>query len=169
MSDFIDEIIAREGNDKETNDPSDSGGRTKYGISEAGHPEAWADGDVTRDEARSIYKQVYIIAEHFDKIDNVTLMHQAVDHGVMSGADSSSKLLQQLVGTTVDGDLGPKSLDAINNYTAGTLFGFPVPGYVLLNVAFRDARMLHYAVTCKQNPKNLKYILGWLTRAMEFV
>ena len=47
MTDLIDRIIKREGGDKETNDPKDAGGRTKYGISERAHPEVWVDGIVT--------------------------------------------------------------------------------------------------------------------------
>lgn len=168
MTDQIDDIIRREGGDKETNDPQDSGGRTKYGISERAHPEAWADGDVTYQEARQIYEKVYILAEHFDAIDNLALQHQVVDYGVPSGPDAAARLLQQVLGVPVDGNIGPKTLEAIQNYPAGTLFGFKVPGIVLLNLAFRDARILRYATLAKVRPKDLKYLLGWVKRAQEF-
>jgi lysozyme family protein len=166
--DFIDEIIRREGGDKETNDPADSGGRTKFGISERAHPEAWADGDVTRDEARGIYKKTYITAEHFDKIVDETLRHQVVDFGVPSGPNQAAKMLQQLVGVEADGEIGPKTLEAIENYPGGKLFGVEVPGKVLLNLAFRDARTMFYATLAKRRPKDLKFLLGWIKRAQEF-
>lgn len=166
--DIIDDIIRREGGDKETNDPDDSGGRTKYGISEQAHPEAWADGDITREEARSIYEKVYILAEHFDKIEDVFLKHQVIDYGVPSGPDRATRLLQQLVGVPVDGEIGTKTLEAIKNYPSGKLFGVEVPGSVLLNLAFRDARTIRYATLVKQRPKDLKYLLGWINRAHEF-
>lgn len=168
MSDLIDDIIRREGGDKETNDPSDSGGRTKYGISERAHPEAWADGDVSYTEARNIYNKIYILAEHFDKISDISLKHQVVDFGVLHGADRAARLLQQIVGVKVDGELGPKTLSAIESYPAGKLFGVDVPGNVLLNLAFRDARVMCDATLAKKRPKDLKYLLGWLRRALEF-
>lgn len=168
MSDLIDDIIRREGGETETNDPSDSGGRTKFGISERAHPDAWTDGDVTRAEARGIYEQVYITAEKFHLLPDEFLKHQVIDHGVPSGPDTAARMLQQVVGVPIDGVIGPKTLDAIKNFPAGTLFGHPVPGSVLLNLAFRDARMLAYASLAKRRPKDLKFLLGWLKRAMEF-
>ena len=158
MPDFINEIIEREGGSTETNDPDDSGGRTKYGISENAHPEAWADGDVTLPEAREIYQRVYILAEHFDKIANLPLQHQVVDFGVPHGADKATRLLQQVLGVSIDGELGPQTLQAIQQYPAGKLFGVDVPGIVLLNLAFRDARILHDVTIAKQKPKNQKYV-----------
>lgn len=168
MSDVIDEIIRREGGDTETNDPSDSGGRTKFGISQKAHPEAWADGDVSYPEARQIYEKVYILAEKFNLLQNEFLKHQVIDHGVPSGPDTAARMLQQVVGVKADGQIGPKTLEAIQNYPSGKLFGVEVPGIVLLNLAFRDARMMHYATIAKKRPKDLKFLLGWLRRAMEF-
>lgn len=168
MSDFIDEIIEREGGATETNDPSDSGGRTKFGISERAHPEAWADGDVTRDESRAIYSKVYILAEHFNLIKDQTLFHQVVDFGVPHGPDTAARLLQQLVGVKVDGQIGPNTIKAIEEFPTGKLFGVDVPGSVLLNLKFRDARILFDATIAKRRPKDLKYLLGWIKRAQEF-
>lgn len=167
MSDLIDDIIRREGGDKETNDPADSGGRTKFGISEKANPEAWADGTVTYDEARQIYEKIYILAEHFDKLPEI-LKHQVVDFGVMSGPDAAARLLQQVVGVKADGVIGGNTLEAIKNYPSGKLFGVEVSGIVLLNLAFRDARTLRYATIAKTRPKDLKFLLGWLKRTQEF-
>lgn len=165
---FIEDIIRREGGDKETNDPTDSGGRTKYGISEKANPEAWADGDVSHDEAAGLYQKKYITAEHFEQIKDETLRHQVIDFGVPSGPNTGAKLLQQLVGVKADGEIGPKTLEAIENYPGGKLFGVEVPGNVLLNLAFRDARIMFYATLAKIRPKDLKYLLGWIKRAQEF-
>lgn len=168
MGDFIDTIIQEEGGAQETNDPTDPGGRTKYGISEKANPEAWASGDLTYDEARKIYQQKYISIDGIDTIPDLTLMHQVADFGVTSGPDTSVKALQQLVGVPSDGKIGPATLAAITNYPAGTLFGTPVSGLVLLNLAFRDARALFYAVATKRRPQNLKFLLGWLKRGFDF-
>jgi len=168
MPDIVDEIIRREGGATETNDPDDSGGRTKYGISERAHPEAWADGDVSYDEARTIYEKVYILDEKFHLIPDEKLKHQVIDFGVPSGPDRAARLLQQVLGVPVDGSIGPKTLEAIKNYPSGKLFGIDVPGIVLLNLAFRDAREIYYAALAKRRPKDLKYLVGWLRRAQEF-
>jgi lysozyme family protein len=167
MSDIVDEIIHREGGDKKTNDPADSGGRTKFGISEKAHPEAWRDGDVSYSEARKIYEKVYILSEKFNLLPEI-LKHQVVDHGVNAGPDTSTRLLQQVLSVPVDGVIGSKTLEAINNYPGGKLFGVDVPGSVLLNLAFRDARVIHHATIAKRRPKDLKFILGWLKRDHEF-
>jgi lysozyme family protein len=168
MPDFIDKLIASEGGDRETNDPDDSGGRTKYGISERAHPNAWADGTVTYPEARTIYERVYILAEKFNLITDISLQHQVIDFGVPHGPDTAAKLLQQVVGVTVDGDIGPKTLEGIKNYKSGKLFGVDVPGIVLLNLAFRDARILYDDTIVKRRPKDLKWLLGWHNRTLEF-
>jgi lysozyme family protein len=166
--DQIDEIIRREGGEKETNDPADSGGRTKFGISERAHPEAWADGTVDYEEACRIYEKVYILAEKFHLLEDVFLKHQVVDFGVPSGPDTAARLLQQVLGVKIDGVVGPKTLEAIKTYPEGKLFGVTVPGSVLLNLAFRDARVMHYATLAKRRPKDLRFLLGWLRRAFEF-
>jgi lysozyme family protein len=165
---IIDDIIRREGGATETNDPSDSGGRTKYGISEKAHPDLWADGDVTHEEASTTYRKVYILAEKFHLIKDETLKHQVVDFGVPSGPDRAARMLQQVVGVPIDGEIGPQTLKAIENYPAGKLFGTEVPGRVLLNLAFRNARVMYYATLAKRRPKDLKYLLGWINRANEF-
>lgn len=168
MADLVDEIIRREGGDIETNDPDDSGGRTKYGISERAHPEAWADGDVSYSEARNIYEKVYILAEHFNLISDLVLKHQVVDFGVPHGPNAAAKLLQQVIGVPTDGEIGTQTLQAIADYKAGKLFGVDVPGIVLLNLAFRDARILYDDAIVKRRPKDLKFILGWHKRSLEF-
>lgn len=168
MTDFIDEEIVREGGATETNDSSDSGGRTKYGISEKANPEAWTDGDVSYEEARQIYQHKYINVDGINTIPDVYLQHQVIDFGIPSGPVTAVHVLQQLLGVPADGQIGPKTLEAIKNYPDGTLFGVPVSGSVLLNLAFRDARAIYYATVAKAQPKNLKYVLGWIKRSQEF-
>ena len=163
---LITDIEHREGDAQVTNDPADSGGRTKFGISERAHPEAWADGDVTEAEARDIYAHDYV--RPFRGIPEGALLHQLVDLGVTSGPDTSIKVLQHTLGVTADGIIGPKTLAAIAAYPAGSLFGTPVPGEVMLNLAIRDARTMFYIAITKRFPKNLRFIAGWVKRTFEF-
>jgi lysozyme family protein len=167
---IIADIIRREDDPNNpgviTNDPSDSGGRTQYGISENAHPEAWEDGEVTVPESHAIYLTKYVLP--FQGIEDAQLLNQLVDMGVPSGPTAAIKTLQQIVGVNADGQLGPRTLAAVSNYPAGKFFGVPVPGFVLLNLRFRDARTLFYAALAKRRPKDLKFLLGWINRTQEF-
>lgn len=165
---FIAQEIQLEGGSKETNDPSDSGGRTKYGISEKAHPEAWADGDVTEQEATRIYQKEYLDACGISTIPDTSLTHQVANFGITSGPETSVRILQQLLHVTVDGKIGPKTVASIRAYPSGVLFGQQVSGLAMLNLAFRDAITLYYITQAKKYPKNLKYILGWVSRLQEF-
>jgi hypothetical protein len=170
MGDIVDDIIRREDDPNHpgiiTNDPSDSGGRTQYGISENAHPEAWKDDKVTIPEAREIYWAQYVAP--FKGITDPNLLHQLVDWGVPSGPETAARNLQQILNVKVDGNIGPKTLQAITDYPGGYLFGLPVPGSVLLNLAVRDARTLFSAAIAKRRPKDLKFLLGWIRRTQEF-
>jgi len=78
--------------------PDDNGaGRARYGITEASHPEAWADGDVTREEADAIYRSYY-----WDYIggDNLPagLAHIAMDAAVNQGRGAAREMLAQAGG-----------------------------------------------------------------------
>lgn len=167
-TDFIDDEIQREGGATETDDPADSGGRTKYGISERAFPEAWKDGPPTYQQARDIYQHNFVEIDGIGTIPDLNLQHQVVDFGIPSGPVTAVHILQQILGVPVDGKIGPQTVAAISAYPAGTLFGIPVPGSVLLNLAFRDARALFYATIAKAQPKNLKFVLGWIRRSQEF-
>jgi len=170
MGDFIDEIIRREtGGDPNggyTNDPLDPGGRTIWGISERANPDLWKNGPPTYEQARGRYIERYLLP--FEGVANTKLLHQLADWGVNSGPKTVVRYLQQLVETTADGVLGPVTLKKVNGYPDGHLFGVPVPGFVLLNLAVRDARTLFYATITKKKPSQLKWILGWLKRTFEF-
>lgn len=168
MGDFIDQIITEEGGSQETNDPADAGGRTIYGISERANPDAWVNGTPTYEQAREIYKQKYIAIDGIESIPDLNLMHQVADFGVTSGPDTSVRTLQQILGVQIDGKIGSTTLAAIAHYPSGTLFGAPISGITLLNLAFRDARIIAYAVDAKRKPANLRFILGWLRRCLDF-
>lgn len=164
--DLIDEIILREGGF--VNDPDDSGGRTIYGISERAHPELWKDGPPSYETARKVYEQAYILAEKFDQIPDPWLRDQVIDYGVTSGPDTATRLLQEVLGVKVDGVIGPQTLKAINNFPPSSLFGYPVPGRVALNLAFERARAVRYIRLVQKRPKDVKFLFGWLKRAVGF-
>lgn len=152
---IIDDILKREGGP--TNDPLDKGGRTQFGISETSNPEAWKDGRVTEEEARAIYERKYLLGPGFDRITFSTLREQLVDFGVTSGPHLAISNLQTLLNITPDGVLGPTTLSHI-----------PLDARRLNNdlVAAR-VRMIGRLV--QKNPSQLKFLGGWLNRALEFL
>jgi len=80
--------------------PDDNGaGRARYGITERSHPAAWADGDVTREEANDIYRRDYWDAIGADDLP-AGLAHIAFDTAVNMGVGKARELLAQ-----ADGDV----------------------------------------------------------------
>lgn len=80
--------------------PDDNGaGRAQRGITERSHPEAWADGQVTQDEADAIYRRDYWDAIGADDLP-AGLAHIAFDTAVNMGAGTARELLAQ-----ADGDV----------------------------------------------------------------
>lgn len=163
---LIDRILRREGGDRATNDPADSGGRTRFGISEQANPEAWADGIVTRAEAQGIYYDRYILAEKFDRIADPWLREQVVDFGVTSGPDTACRLLQKVVGAKIDGSLGAQTIAAIDAFPDGVICGEPLPGRVLVTLAFAKARGEYYIRLAARRPKDIKWVWGWCVRTL---
>lgn len=165
---LLDRIILLEGGEKATNDPSDSGGRTQFGISERAHPAAWADGKVTLQEARDIYWKDYVQHEKLDLIPNSFLFQQVVDFGVTAGPDTAVKLLQKVVGAVQDGALGNQTLIRIARFPPCQFYGMFLPGHVAINFAFERARAEFYIRLAQRRPKDLKYVWGWVKRTFSW-
>jgi lysozyme family protein len=158
IKEIIDDVLAREGGSKATNDPNDAGGRTQYGIAERSNPQAWADGKVTEEEARAIYEAKYVRGPGFDKVSDPKLMAQLVDFGVNSGPGVAITKLQEILRVTPDGVLGPKTLEAISRED---------PRY--LSNKLVAARIQMIGKLTQKNPAQLKWLGGWLNRALGFL
>jgi len=156
IEDIITEVIKREGS--ATNDPTDAGGRTEYGISEAANPEAWADGKVTEAEAREIYERKYVIGPGFDKITDPHLQAHLIDYGVNSGPMIAIMKLQEILHVDVDGVLGPQTL--------GTLAQTSLD---VVNNALVASRVKMICKIVQRNPSQLKYLSGWCNRSLEWL
>lgn len=156
---ILDAVIRAEGGSKVTNDPTDSGGRTQYGISERSHPAAWIDDKVTEEEAREIYRAKYVVGPHFDQIDDKQLQHLLVDWGVNSGPSIAIKNLQRAIGVEDDGVIGPATLSAIAGYADQR---------ALTNKLVADRiRMIIRIV--QRDKSQLRYLGGWTERTLSFI
>lgn len=158
MADEIDIVMDNEDPTRSGKVTVDKGGRTQYGISEKANPEAWADGKVTEEEAREIYRRKYVLGPGFDKIPDFHLRAQLVDFGVNSGPALAIMKLQVILGVDVDGVLGPQTLQALSQVH---------PEAVSTRLVAERVKMIGRII--KKDPSQLKNINGWLDRALEFL
>lgn len=105
-------LIAAEGGAVE--DPRDPGGATELGIAVASHPQAHADGRVTIDEARDIYRQNYWFAARCNEL-SWPLAAFVFDAAVNQGVPAAVRMLQKAAGVAQDGVFGRKTMAAVAN------------------------------------------------------
>lgn len=158
LDDLISAILKAEGGSTATNDPSDGGGRTQYGISETSNPDAWADGVVTEAEARRIYYERYIKGPGFDKLDDPKLQHLMVDFAVTSGPSIAIQCLQRVVGADVDGRLGPRTLAKVVDFGDYRT--------ITNRVVIERLRLVGRLVS--KNRSQARFAAGWINRITEF-
>lgn len=102
---------------------ADPGGKTRYGITEAVAQRAGYRGDMRElplDLARRIYRAEYWDAVRAEELPP-GIRYVVFDAAVNSGVGQSIKWLQRAVGATADGVIGPKTLAAVNQFSAESL------------------------------------------------
>lgn len=116
-----------------SDDPKDSGGATMRGVTQKVY-ENYVDRPVSKDEMKTlsvadvtpIYKEEYWARVKGDLLP-AGVDVQVMDMAVNAGVSRAAKLLQKVVGTTVDGGIGRQTLaavekmnsvDIIENYAA---------------------------------------------------
>src|SRR5262245_24871763 len=118
-------LVHEGGND---DDPRDPGGRTSRGILQR-EWDAWRGShsglpaDVWRapqDQVEAIYRQKYWDALRGDDLP-AGVDYAVFDYGVNSGIGRAARVLQRLVGSTVDGEVGPDTIAAATRANAGKL------------------------------------------------
>jgi lysozyme family protein len=162
--DIIDGIIRAEGSTF-TNDPTDRGSATKFGITQAtlsdflGRPATVEEvQNMAEDTARAIYQRKYITTPGFGRIVDDQVRAAAIDWGVNSGPATAIRSLQSIVGVTIDGVLGPATATAINSTSQTKLL-----------LALSKARAVYVAAICERDPSQVRFIKGWTTRIWSFL
>src|SRR5882757_3410774 len=102
-----------------SNDAGDPGGPTNWGITIYDARAYWKKNATAADVramplevAKDIYRAKYWDAMDCDDLP-AGVDYCVFDYGVNSGIGRSAKVLQRLVGTNVDGAIGPKTLAAV--------------------------------------------------------
>lgn len=102
-------VLGHEGGDSDH--AADPGGFTRFGISQVAHPTVDVR-NLTREGAAAIYRAEYWQPMQCDELP-APLALCVFDSAVNQGRTAAIRLLQDAVGTTVDGVLGPKTLAAV--------------------------------------------------------
>tara|TARA_R110000824_G_scaffold128093_1_gene288823 strand:+ start:116 stop:616 length:501 start_codon:yes stop_codon:yes gene_type:complete len=159
----LDELIKSEGGF--VNHPSDGGGPTNFGITQAtlGH---WRNETVTledvktlsRDEALTIYDSEYFrktkIYQLPEKLQAIVL-----DDAVLSGPVAAIKTLQRnLRHATVDGIIGPQTCSLAAQQPTTTL---------ITNLV--RSRVERYCRIVQSNTTQAVFLVGWVRRVMRFL
>jgi len=170
MADFnkaIEKVLSKEGG--YVWDPVDQGGETNFGITDKldgivdrmADVDGDGDGDVlimnlTIDQAKQIYNR-----EFWDKMQGDLINDQSVANIVFDAYVNSGKValkqLQKVVGVETDGEIGPRTIAAIN-YAAGSV----------VFEMFKDARKRFYNSIVERKPSQKRFIKGWMNRINSF-
>jgi lysozyme family protein len=147
------------------NDPVDAGGATNMGVTIA----TWrsvgydkdGDGDIDVTDLKLITKEDVVnrvLKPHYwdrwkaDQIESQSVANILVDWVWGSGVHGI-KIPQRLLGVTQDGIVGPKTLAALNAQDPRTLFD-----------RIKQEREVFFNNIVKNNPKQKRFIKGWLNR-----
>ena len=147
------------------NDPADLGGATNMGVTIG----AWkscgydkdGDGDIDVDDLRLLTREDVVnrvLKPHYwdrwkaDDIKSQSVVNILVDWVWASGAHGI-KIPQRLLGVSVDGIVGPKTLAAVNARNPRELFDM-----------IKIARFDFIEDICRKRPANNKFKRGWMNR-----
>jgi lysozyme family protein len=174
---IISNIIAVEGSTY-TNDPKDSGGPTKYGITLAtlsahrGKKCTAADVEaLTEDEARVIYHEKFVVKPGFSNLLflSARIGEELVDTGVNAGPARAATMLQRCLNALnrqgkdyadipVDGECGPATVAALKALLAKR----GKDGETIMLRALNCLQGEFYIDLAERRPKDESFLAGWL-------
>lgn len=183
---IIDGVVARE-SDKYTNNPDDSGGPTKYGITQRTlskyrrFPMTAADVQaLTRSEAVAIYRWLFVDEPGFDKILAAAALskpiaEKLIDIGVLCAPHRASTWLQECLNAfnrqakdyadvDVDGDAGPGTCRALVAFLAKR----GRDGVTVLIEALQAKQGTYLLELSAARPKDEEFIFGWFLHRVSF-
>lgn len=164
---MIDRVLEREGG--YVDHPLDKGGPTNKGITLMtltewlGHPPTLADlRDILPETARAIYFEKFMLDPGISAISDDNIREIVFDAAVNSGPVNAIKILQRALNTdlsehlTVDGVLGPKTLEVVNDLHVEYAMKFCL--------ALCAQRLRFYANIIRVNPQQAVFAGGWINR-----
>lgn len=153
----IDQTLAHEGG--YSNNPSDAGGETKYGISKRSYPNVDIK-NLTLEQAKAIYKQDFWDNQGYSQIEDVLLASKVFDLGVNMGTKNAVMLLQRALKAN-----GFKSLEDDGLYGSATKEALKNTDPKKVLIALRSESAGYYRRLVASNNSQKVFLKGWLNRA----
>lgn len=161
----FDKMIDNEGGYTLHTVKGDRGGQTYAGIARKFHPD-WS-GWMYIDNGRLILarSQVYLFyrEKFWNKIKGSDIGMQKIaetifDFAVNAGPKTAVKLAQLVVDESIDGVIGPKTINALNEVPEEEF----LQGYLI-------AKIKYYVDICNRDTSQSKFLRGWINRAFKGV
>jgi len=157
-----------------SDDPDDKGGRTNYGITEAVFRDALnrmvISGvsdikDLTTAQAKAIYKTDYWLKIRLNDVRDISIAAEIFDTAVNMGTTMAIKIAQRALNflgerLEVDGVPGPKTIDALNRWSAKDARAL----FVCLN----GYQFIRYVEIVTNNASQMKFSRGWTKRVQSY-
>jgi len=144
----IEHILDKEGG--YVNNPKDSGGETKFGISKRSYPKLNIK-DLTRQQAIEIYRRDFWQKIRADELPERIRLH-VFDFAVNAGVTTAIKTLQGCIGINTDGIIGRNTILMCKDVTPWN---------------YAVSRTMHYVNLVKKRPKDIVFLAGWLHRNLD--
>lgn len=160
--------------------PSDRGGKTKFGVTEAVAREEGYTGsmrDLSLDFAKAVYRRRYWNVLRLDEIAALSelVAHEMFDTGVNMGTGTAGKFLQRSLNAlnrqgvdyadiAVDGAVGPRTVAAVRSFFAKR----GKPGESVLLKALNCLQGARYIELSEQRQANEDFTFGWLANRVGF-
>jgi lysozyme family protein len=109
-----------------------------------------------KDEARAIYRANYVAP--FSWVSGPKLRALVIDSAVNHGVSRATKWLQEALGVTPDGIVGPITEQAFSLAQAQVVYR-----------VFLRRRIVFYGSIIKNDPSQAVFAEGWMRRVAEFV
>lgn len=150
-----------------TEDPVDTGGATRYGVTlntlryfrrrQTGNPNLVVTRDdvkeLTRAEAIDCGCEIFVIESGLNRVRDWRTRFACIDYAFHSGWVPAIRSLQLSVGANPDGKMGPDTLAAANKSD---------PWSTAVRVVSRRERLMQEIIA--NRPSQMKYALGWWRR-----
>lgn len=153
----IDRILKREGGN--VDDPDDLGGETHFGITMPFASQWHLPWPPTLSDARIGYRAM-LAGTKIDQIPDSITFDLVADCAVQHGDSRAVKWLQRALAVSPDGVIGPQT---IGEMSSSETMWFEIDKSILTE------RFKFYAAICVNDPTQLKFLVGWINRATEFL
>lgn len=136
------------------NIPSDRGGETKFGVAQKANTNV-SVYNLDLNGAMQVYFNAYWLRGSCDQLNHpISLIH--FDGCVNHGIGRANKFLQRAVGAAEDGQIGPRTIAAVNDAD---------PAEVVKRLS--QIRVDFYNAIVQRDPSQAMFLNGWLRRINE--